>query len=218
MFLAIVTSYLSRRTWLASGPAAYDAYAARYDDLDGGPVASSLRIPEMRRELVQRARGDVLEVAAGTGLNLGLYTDQVRSLTLLDASAGMLARAQARGAKRIVVGDAAKLPFDDATFDTVVSTFSLCTFDRPLASLEEMRRVVKKNGSVLLLENTRPDNRLLGLYVDLTADLVADRGGKGCRYNIDVPRLLDRAGFEVIQTDVYLAGFFKAFVTRPSLR
>ncbi|EJK58333.1 hypothetical protein THAOC_21554, partial [Thalassiosira oceanica] len=69
----------------------YDKYAANYDDLDGGGLASSLGIDDARRKLLGTARGDVLEIGAGTGLNLPCYDfDNLRSLTLVDISDGML--------------------------------------------------------------------------------------------------------------------------------
>jgi ubiquinone/menaquinone biosynthesis C-methylase UbiE len=60
--------------------------------------------------------------------------------------------------------DAAKLPFPDASFDTVTDTFSLCVIDRPLAALQEMRRVLRPGGQLLLLEHSRSDNPLLAGY------------------------------------------------------
>lgn len=191
----------------------YDAYSERYDELDGGPLASWLRIPAMRMSLVQQAIGDVLEVAAGTGLNAAYYSRDVKSLTLLDSSSGMIKRAAVRAPDaKFVIGDALALPFETATFDTVVSTFSLCVLDRPVKALLEMRRVLKPGGRVLLLENTRPDNWVLGAYVDATAAFIADNGGKGCRYDVDVPKLVDEAGLRVDSASSYFAGFFKAFV------
>jgi len=77
----------------APAAAAYDRYAGSYDALDGGAAAEGLGFPELRRALLARASGDVLEVGVGTGLNLPLYERRaLRSLTVLDLSAGMLAR------------------------------------------------------------------------------------------------------------------------------
>lgn len=74
-------------------PATYDRFADTYDGLDGGAAAEALGIPGLRRMLLRRASGDVLEVGVGTGLNLPLYErPAVRSLTALDLSEGMLAQ------------------------------------------------------------------------------------------------------------------------------
>ena len=112
--------------------------------------------------------GRVLEVGCGTGLNLPLYSPaEVASVTAVDLSAGMLAEARRAAASvpvTFVQADVEQLPFAAASFDTVVSTFSLCVFPDPLAALKSMVRVVKPGGAVLLLEHNRASLALLGAY------------------------------------------------------
>ena len=207
--------------------AAYDRYAGTYDALDGGGVASALGLEAARAALLAGARGRVLEVGAGTGLNVPFYAKNadVSELDLVDASRGMLdalrGKVAALGMRATArLGDATQLAFAEAgAYDTVVDTFGLCVYDDPSAALREMRRVVKRKadgGAVLLLENSRPGDGLLGAYVDLTADFVAKNGGKGCRYNQDVAGLARAAGFTVEREDRISGGFFRALVlTRP---
>jgi SAM-dependent methyltransferase len=129
---------------------AYDGYAASYDDLDGGAFAAdTLGLDATRRALLAKARGDVLELGVGTGLNLpGYDATRVASLTAVDISQGMLEKAEARArtqglfvdargksAVTFAVADAERLPFPDASFDCVVDTFSLCVFADPEAAL-----------------------------------------------------------------------------------
>ena len=199
---------------------AYDAYAPTYDDLDGGGAAKALGLDAARAALLREARGAVLEVGAGTGLNVPYYAAnrEVRTVELVDASRGMLDALRARlggvAKATATLGDATKLAAADGAYDTVVDTFSLCVYDDPGAALREMRRVVKgrdAGGRVLLLENSRPGNGLLGAYVDLTADFVARNGGKGCRYNQDVAALATAAGFAVEREEAISGGFFRAF-------
>jgi methyltransferase OMS1 len=197
----------------------YDGYAASYDDLDGGAVAEALGFPDQRAALLARARGDVLECAVGTGLNLQFYdVDALRSFTAIDISPGMLAQAQRKAEAALRLGsdaldfrtaDVAALPFPDVSFDCVVDTFSLCVFPDPGAALKSMARVLRPGGRALLLEHSRSQSPLLGWYQDVTAEPVAAMG-KGCVWNQDVPALVWAAGLRVERVDSYLGGLVLA--------
>lgn len=111
-----------------------------------------------------QASGDVLEVAAGTGLNLETYPPDIR-LTGIDLSDEMLeiARGRARELGREVAlrqGDAQALPFDDATFDTVVCTFGLCAIPDIDAALDEMARVLCPGGRLILVDHVASSSRI----------------------------------------------------------
>ena len=191
---------------------------ATYNDLDGGALASALGFPDLRRSLLARARGDTLEVAVGTGLNLQFYDRaSLTSLTAIDLSEGMLRQAQqaatALGLPPALIdfraADVASLPFPDDSFDSVVDTFSLCVFPDPLAALESMARVLRPSGRLLLLEHSRSALPGLGLYQDLTAAAVAATG-KGCVWNQDVPGLLQAAGLRSVRAEPHLGGLILA--------
>ena len=112
-----------------------------------------------REWVAAQAEGEVLEIGIGTGRNLPHYREDVR-LTGVELSPAMLelARARARDLGRDVdlrVGDAQALEFDDRSFDTVVSTLSLCTIPDDRAAVAEVRRVVRPGGRFLLLEHVR---------------------------------------------------------------
>lgn len=109
-----------------------------------------------------QAEGEVLEIAIGTGRNLGRYSDQVR-LTAIEFSPAMLAIARERAQELgrevdLRVGDAKALDFPDASFDTVVCTLSLCTIPDDRAAVSEVRRVLRPGGHFLLLEHVRSPN------------------------------------------------------------
>jgi ubiquinone/menaquinone biosynthesis C-methylase UbiE len=111
-----------------------------------------------------QASGDVLEVAVGTGLNLDQYPKEVR-LTGIDLSEQMLdiARDRARELGRTVElrqGDANALPFDDASFDTVVCTFGLCAIPDIDAALDEMTRVLRPGGKLILVDHVASSSRV----------------------------------------------------------
>lgn len=106
-----------------------------------------------------RARGRVLEVAIGTGRNLAHY-DSAASVSGVDLSPEMLALAEEHAAELgrevdLRDGDAAHLPFPDASFDTVVCALSLCSIPDPGRAIAEMRRVLVPGGQLLLLDHIR---------------------------------------------------------------
>lgn len=144
----------------------YDLYTAPMEWLGG---------TKARTRLFGQARGRVLEVGAGTGLNFSHYPDGIE-LTALDISPRMLARATCRAAAlgrqvSCEVGDVEQLPYPDATFDTVTAACTFCSVGDPVQGLREVRRVVKPSGQVLLYEHVRPRNRLLGWLADLLSPL-----------------------------------------------
>ncbi|GAA4888748.1 class I SAM-dependent methyltransferase [Streptomonospora salina] len=119
-----------------------------------------LFVGDGRSWVCRRARGRTLEVAIGTGRNLGLYGDDVE-LTGIDLSPDMLdvARRRARGMENVAAlreADAEHLPFPDAHFDAVVATLSLCSVPDVGTSVAEMRRVLRPGGRLLLLDHVRP--------------------------------------------------------------
>ena len=135
--------------------AIYDRFAPRYDTLI--PLAERLLFQGGRVWAASRASGKVLEVAIGTGRNLGLFARDVQ-LTGVELSPGMLARAQERvaalGMKAdLRRGDAQALDFPDDSFDTVVATLALCSIPDDRAAVREMARVLRPGGRLVLLEH-----------------------------------------------------------------
>lgn len=157
-----------------------------------------------RRLVVPEARGDVLELGVGTGLNFGLY-GQVESLAGIDPDPFMLARARARATElalpiELHQAGAEALPFDRGRFDTVVMTFTLCTIPDVAASLAEARRVLKPGGRLLFVEHTRSIQPSLGRVQDALTPLWKRLGG-GCHLNRPAPDLIARAGFRMAERE-----------------
>ncbi|KAG7341884.1 methyltransferase domain containing protein [Nitzschia inconspicua] len=122
---------------------------------------------------------------------------------------------------RFIQGDATSelvQTFGKESFDTVVDSFSFCVMGTQGVKecLEQMSQVVKpkaKGGQILLLENTRSSNLLLGLYQDATADAAASIGGKGCVYNQDVSKMIASIrGLQIVREDLYAAGIFRSYM------
>ena len=153
----------SRTQWLKSK---YNRMARYYDLFDTFAVKES-----MRRKAIGSARGEVLEVGAGTGKNLPLYPPDCK-VTGVDLSSAMLDRAKERTQAldmpvQLQEGDVQNLDFADASFDTVVATFVFCTVPDPVKGLLEVRRVCKGEGMIILLEHVRSENSCVGFLMDL---------------------------------------------------
>ena len=135
--------------------------AALYDRM--GAASEREGLAARRRELLADARGRVLEVGAGTGINLEHYGEGIEELVLVEPERAMVRKLEQRlrevgRAARIVEAEAEALPFPDASFDAVVCTLVLCNVADPQSALREMRRVLRPGGSFLFLEHVRSDD------------------------------------------------------------
>jgi ubiquinone/menaquinone biosynthesis C-methylase UbiE len=153
---------------------------------------------DLRRDVLSAARGRVLEIGAGTGLNLEHYPAGVEELVLTEPEEPMAARLEKRAAgARVVRASADALPFPDESFDTVVSTLVLCTVDDVEATLAEVRRVLAPEGQLLVIEHVRADE---GTRLARWHDRVERPWHAlacGCHTNRRTVELLERAGFDV---------------------
>jgi len=166
---------------------------------------------EQRRALLGRVEGRVLEIGFGFGGTLQEYpAARVRDLVGLEPNPGMLRRARGRIARapfpvRLVRGVAETMPFPPATFDTVVSNWTLCTLGRPPDALREIRRVLTPHGRFLFLEHglsLEPGlarwQRLLTPVQQVLAD--------GCRLDLDIETIVRSAGFRLESLERYESG------------
>jgi ubiquinone/menaquinone biosynthesis C-methylase UbiE len=161
-----------------------------------------------REWLGERARGRVLEVAVGTGRNLLHYPTDA-TITGIELSPAMLAIARQRATDlgrdaSLREGDAEHLPFDDASFDTVVCALSLCTIPSPVAAVGEMRRVLGPGGRLLLLDHigsTWPPVYAAQWFVERITVRVA-----GEHFTRRQLPLVKAAGFQIVETERLKAG------------
>ncbi len=143
----------------------YNRTALFYDLMDR-------MIPDRLRERAfSHAYGKVLEVGVGTGANLPFYPPGCE-VTGIDFSPGMLAKARqklhmATVPVTLVEMDAQRMDFADGIFDTVVATCVFCSVPDPVKGLQEVRRVCKPEGRVILLEHVRSENTVLGKIMDI---------------------------------------------------
>ncbi|MGH2678313.1 MAG: class I SAM-dependent methyltransferase [Actinomycetota bacterium] len=153
-----------------------------------------------RNRLVDGVRGRVLEVGAGTGLNLGRYSPGAEVVALEpEPTMTRKASARARAAPvpvRMVRGVAEALPFSDRTFDTVVACYVLCSVSDPAKAIDELRRVLRAGGEIRVYEHVRSAHSGWALVQDLVTP-VWRRVGCNCHPNRDTAAALRAAGFEV---------------------
>jgi ubiquinone/menaquinone biosynthesis C-methylase UbiE len=186
--------------------ARWDKYAPRYDRDIG--FFERVQFGGGREWVCSQATGEVLDVAVGTGRNLAFYPESVR-LTGIDFSPAMLEIARARAAELgreidLREGDAQALPFPDASFDTVVCTLGLCGFPDERVAIAEMHRVLRPNGTLLLLDHVGSHHKLVHfgqwLLEKLTVRMLGD-------YQTRRPLpLVEQAGFVVQRQERLKAG------------
>ena len=170
-----------------------------------------------RRRVLGDARGDVLEIGFGTGLNLPHYpAGRIASLTIVDPVEHLPERVEARIARAPFPVerahlDAERLPFAAGSFDTVVSTWTVCSIPDPVAALREIRRVLRPDGSFLFLEHglsTRPLVARLQHLWNPVQRVVAC----GCNVDREIDRLVAAAGLSVRSLERFeLAGEIPLF-------
>ncbi len=158
-------------------------------------------LSDRRGALLAATYGSVIEIGAGTGLNLAHYPDSVRELVLLEPETAMANRLERRIASsslplRLVRAPAEKIPVADATFDFAVSTLVLCSVRDPQRALRELRRVLKPDGRLLFLEHVRAAERGSARQQDWI-DPLWSRVGCGCHCNRDTLQAIAGAGFSV---------------------
>lgn len=179
----------------------YNRFARCYD-LMQGPMESGM-LARWQKQLWAEARGRVLEVGVGTGRNFAFYPPDVQ-VTGIDFSERMLEKARRRQRKQgtqveLLLMDAQEMSFPDASFDTVVSTCVFCTVPDPVAGLREVRRVLRPEGQLLMLEHVRSSRPVLGLGMDALNPVV--RFLVGTEINRDTVTNVREAGLEVISVD-----------------
>jgi ubiquinone/menaquinone biosynthesis C-methylase UbiE len=162
----------------------------------------------LREDLLTSADGDVLEIGLGTGLNLACYPQRVLRLRAVDPTPLLPARVAKRSATvsfpvEITHLSAERLPYEDGSFDCVVSTWTLCTIPDSVQALREVRRVLKPTGRFLFLEHGRSDNAATAAWQD-RLNPIQNVLGCGCNLNRRIDQLISKAGLHILQLDRFV--------------
>lgn len=163
----------------------------------------SERLVRLREGVVGAAAGRVLEIGIGSGLNLPFYRREVEAVLGIDPSPELLAKARAHAAwvhfpVELRRAGAEDLPLDDASVDHVVMTWTLCSIAEPTRALAEIRRVLRPGGALLFVEHGRAPEPSVARWQDRLTPLWRRCAG-GCHLNRPVARLLDEAGFDLVE-------------------
>lgn len=164
---------------------------------------------DWRRWATADARGRVLEIGIGTGLNSTYYSSESR-IVGFDVDLEMLDEAEketcSRPAITLVTADAGDLPFSESTFDSVVGTLVFCTISDPLRALRETRRVMKAGAPLRLVEHVRARNLVLGGIMDVATPLWSRAAG-GCHLNRHTLEAVGDSGLKIEAVQYKWFGF-----------
>jgi len=166
----------------------------------------------LRAECVPRARGEVVEIGIGSGLNLPFYSSDVQHVYGVDPSVELQQMAHKRAAMGPIKVDffsrsaEESLPFANASIDTVVLTWTLCSIPDASQALLQMKRVLKPNGCLIFVEHGRSSDSGVEVWQDRITPLWKRIGG-GCHLNRKIDDLIEAAGFQIVELKtLYLPG------------
>ncbi|MCT7995812.1 class I SAM-dependent methyltransferase [Laspinema olomoucense] len=169
---------------------------------------SDPRISQYRKEVLSRVSGNVLEIGFGTGLNLPHYPQTVQKLTTVDPNPGMNQLAQNRIESsnidvevRVISGE--NLPFPDESFDSVVSTWTLCSIAQVERALAEIHRVLKSTGKFFFLEHGLSEELKIQGWQNILTPL-QKMVGDGCHLNRPIQSLVENQ-FQILELERFYA-------------
>ena len=166
---------------------------------------------KVRAALIPQARGEVLEIGIGSGLNLPFYSRGVKHIFGVDPSLELQRMAAKRVAGPMQVEFIAQsaeepLPLDEASIDTVVMAWTLCSIPNAAKALGQMRRVLKPEGRLIFVEHGRAPDRKVAAWQDRLTPVWKHATG-GCHLNRKVDELITWAGFHITELSTsYLPG------------
>lgn len=181
-------------------------------------IAFAMRNPELatyRQRVVPAARGRVLEIGIGSGLNLPLYGPGVTEIIGLDPSPKLIAIAAKRSETNgkpvsFLESSAEAVPLDAGSVDTVVTTWTMCSIPDAAAALAEMRRVLRPAGDLLFVEHGRAPDVGVACWQDRLDPVWKPLAG-GCHLNRPIAEMIASAGFRFVDLRMGYAGWPRAF-------
>ncbi|AFL51278.1 ubiquinone/menaquinone biosynthesis C-methylase UbiE [Sinorhizobium fredii] len=168
------------------------------------------RLRAYRERVIGAAEGRVLEIGSGSGLNLPFYSPMVREILALEPDPNLLAMARRAppvdAPLNFIEASAERIPLDDSSVDTVVTTWTLCTIPEAAEALTEMRRVLRPQGKLLFVEHGLSPDRGVRWWQD-TLTPIWRRISGGCHLNRPIQSMIEKAGFGIERIETgYMRG------------
>ncbi|OJF90178.1 class I SAM-dependent methyltransferase [Alkalibacterium sp. 20] len=191
----------------------YNRISGVYDSMD------KMIKDSWRKDLLKNVTGNVLEVGIGTGANLPFYPPDIH-LTGIDFSPGMLNKARMKADTlelpyqiSLVEMNAQEMDFPDNTFDYVVATCVFCSVPDPVKGLQEISRVCKPEGEIIMLEHMRSENAVVGKMMDIVNPVTVNTWG--ANINRRTLENINKAGLSIEEKEDLVFTIFRKLKIKP---
>ncbi|MBS4218574.1 class I SAM-dependent methyltransferase [Bacillus sp. FJAT-49711] len=190
----------------------FDRQASNY-----GKSRETAKQKTMRKSLISKAKGEVLELAVGGGANFPYYQSGVK-VTAVDFSEAMLGEAMKTARENNVVAnficsDIEEVSFETHSFDTIVSTLSFCSYENPLFMMKKIQQWCKPGGKILLLEHGISTNRIVAVIQRMLNPLLYR--AIGCHHTRDIMKMTQESGLCVERVESYYFNMVRVIWASP---
>lgn len=181
-----------------------------------------------RKQVLSEVSGEVLEIGFGTGLNLPHYPENIEKITTIDPNPGMNRLAQKRIESSTITVDnrllnSENLPFPENSFDSIVSTWTLCSIAKIDKAISELYRVLKPHGKFYFIEHGLSNDPKIQVWQN-RLNPIQKKIGDGCHLNRNIKKIVEKQfkiltieQFYGVDTPKFLGYHYKGIATKPKL-